>query len=385
MPAALFAQCVSRPLRCAVLAAASNGGFNIERGDNYGQTLVHLAALRGNVRAAKAAMELGASPETRDGQARRPIELVKEKLLKARQEQGKLAALSRRRGSDEPDMPDVDTALFVKHMEVEHLLQPTWRSRIEQAPDKAYYVVMLATAVAEVGYIKILYHTPYEVATHMIFLFTQATMHITWQLTRRTDPGTFGLRDESIYRAEYRVAVDEMCERGTKEWSLGGHRRLCHTCMIVRPLRSKHSPALAVDKCVPRFDHHCPWVGNTVGFENHPMFVAYTVSTWVCLGMSCWLCLRFLADKSVWDEPAVLTTLVICVFFTVFTIVLSAAHVHFCVLNNVTTNEQMNWDRYPHFAATTRGAVKTSPFHRGCVSQPPSCCTTTVQGFCTPA
>ena len=257
MPAALFAQCVSRPLRCAVLAAASNGGFNIERGDNYGQTLVHLAALRGNVRAAKAAMELGASPETRDGQARRPIELVKEKLLKARQEQGKLAALSRRRGSDEPDMPDVDTALFVKHMEVEHLLQPTWRSRIEQAPDKAYYVVMLATAVAEVGYIKILYHTPYEVATHMIFLFTQATMHITWQLTRRTDPGTFGLRDESIYRAEYRVAVDEMCERGTKEWSLGGHRRLCHTCMIVRPLRSKHSPALAVDKCVPRFDHHC--------------------------------------------------------------------------------------------------------------------------------
>ena len=295
---------------------------------------------------------------------------MKEKLLKARQEQGKLAALSRRRGSDEPDMPDVDTALFVKHMEVEHLLQPTWRSRIEQAPDKAYYVVMLATAVAEVGYIKILYHTPYEVATHMIFLFTQATMHITWQLTRRTDPGTFGLRDESIYRAEYRVAVDEMCERGTKEWSLGGHRRLCHTCMIVRPLRSKHSPALAVDKCVPRFDHHCPWVGNTVGFENHPMFVAYTVSTWVCLGMSCWLCLRFLADKSVWDEPAVLTTLVICVFFTVFTIVLSAAHVHFCVLNNVTTNEQMNWDRYPHFAATTRGAVKTSPFHRGCAPLP---------------
>ena len=119
------------------------------------------------------------------------------------------------------------------------------------------------------------------------------------------DPGTFGLRDESIYRAEYRVAVDEMCERGTKEWSLGGHRRLCHTCMIVRPLRSKHSPALAVDKCVPRFDHHCPWVGNTVGFENHPMFVAYTVSTWVCLGMSCRLRLRFLADKSVWDEPAV--------------------------------------------------------------------------------
>ena len=91
---------------------------------------MHLAALRGNVRAAKAAIELGASPETRDGQARRPIELVKEKLLKARQEQGKLAALSRRRGSDEPDMPDVDTALFVKHMEVEHLLQPTWRSRI---------------------------------------------------------------------------------------------------------------------------------------------------------------------------------------------------------------------------------------------------------------
>eukprot|EP01043_Picozoa_sp_COSAG02_P010987 COSAG02_NODE_398_length_23118_cov_49.968939_14_plen_65_part_00 len=42
-----------------------------------------------------------------------------------------------------------------------------------------------------------------------------------------------------IYRAQYAVAVEEMCERGTTEWSLAADRRLCHTCRIVRPLRSK--------------------------------------------------------------------------------------------------------------------------------------------------
>lgn len=109
-----------------------------------------------------------------------------------------------------------------------------------------------------------------------------------------TFAGTFGLRDESIYKAEYKVAISEMMTKGTPEWSLGGHRRLCHTCRIVRPLRSKHSPALAVNKCVPRFDHHCPWVGNTVGYNNHPMFVAYTVSVFICLAFATRIAWQFL-------------------------------------------------------------------------------------------
>ena len=42
-----------------------------------------------------------------------------------------------------------------------------------------------------------------------------------------------------IYRTQYKLAVEEMCERGTTEWSLAADRRICHTCRILRPLRSK--------------------------------------------------------------------------------------------------------------------------------------------------
>ena len=65
----------------------------------------------------------------------------------------------------------------------------------------------------------------------------------------------------------------------------------CWSCVARKVARSKHcSVRLLVccscisiylhsvqvcDRCVHVFDHHCPWMGNCIGRENHRTFVTF--------------------------------------------------------------------------------------------------------------
>jgi palmitoyltransferase len=60
----------------------------------------------------------------------------------------------------------------------------------------------------------------------------------------------------------------------------------CKKCKRARPARAHHCSGC--DRCILRMDHHCPWVGNCVGFHNLKYFVQFLVYSLVsCIIMAC--------------------------------------------------------------------------------------------------
>lgn len=51
---------------------------------------------------------------------------------------------------------------------------------------------------------------------------------------------------------------------------------LCPDCEIIRTSRSRHCSIC--NRCVERFDHHCPWINNCVGYKNHNYFLCFLIS-----------------------------------------------------------------------------------------------------------
>ena len=69
-------------------------------------------------------------------------------------------------------------------------------------------------------------------------------------------------------------------EKGTVEELIGlwkfDEQNYCSQCMVRKPLRSKHCKRCG--RCVIKHDHHCPWVHNCVGINNHRHFLLYLVA-----------------------------------------------------------------------------------------------------------
>jgi len=70
---------------------------------------------------------------------------------------------------------------------------------------------------------------------------------------------------------------------------------LCADCEVVRTDRSRHCSIC--NKCVERFDHHCPWINNCVGINNHGVFMCFLISMLsllsvtfisICLNYNCY-------------------------------------------------------------------------------------------------
>ncbi len=58
---------------------------------------------------------------------------------------------------------------------------------------------------------------------------------------------------------------------------------LCPECEVIRTPRSRHCNIC--NRCVDRFDHHCPWINNCIGIRNHSVFYLFIIGqfVYICL------------------------------------------------------------------------------------------------------
>jgi len=134
---------------------------------------------------------------------------------------------------------------------------------------------------------------------------------------------------------------------------------LCHTCRIVKPLRSKH--CRVARRCVLVFDHHCPFVGTTVGLYNYIYFYLFLVSFCLMEGgfITAWI--MFMKRSKEFPKGAFLMGGYMAVYLV--PVAFMAFYHTTLISNNISTNEQMNARKYRYF--WDEGGRFRNPFNQG--------------------
>ncbi|KAK5989733.1 Palmitoyltransferase AKR1 [Cladobotryum mycophilum] len=114
---------------------------------------------------------------------------------------------------------------------------------------------------------------------NMVFLPMFGLTAFFYIAAMRYDPG-FVPKMNGI--AEQRAVIDDLL----KTWKFDDST-FCTICMIRTPLRSKH--CRRCQRCVAKHDHHCPWVYNCVGVNNHRQFFFYLICLTIGIPAYDWL------------------------------------------------------------------------------------------------
>ncbi len=200
--------------------------------------------------------------------------------------------------------------------------------------------------------------------------FMLNTVFLMWYFWKswKTDPGVIRTNIEEKIKV-----ILELAESQTLDFS-----QFCATCISKRPIRSKHCSVC--NRCIAKFDHHCPWVDNCVGVGNHKYFIGYL---FFLLGMILWCLYGSLVfwqntcDTN-YSEEGLLNTgvkIITChpwvfwialnaMFHLAWVGTLLACQLYQIVILAATTNERLNFGRYKHFHTSKKGTYR-SPFHRG--------------------
>ncbi|GAB9472296.1 Palmitoyltransferase [Globisporangium polare] len=314
-------------------------GLRTDDPDRFGQTPLHLAAMRGELSVVQYLVEeLESDMSAKDLQGRTPYDLAVLKGYKR-----------------------VSTYLARQEFRNRWNILAWWEA--SRAP---YYFVLANIVGATLLYVSVIMpampdrkcicvpHLVWNCVTWVFFFFT-----------KRTAPGDVS-KDER-YGKEYADEIDAMIGTGQGEDSTGDDgnsnsldRPLCHSCHVQRPLRSKHCRVCKT--CIHQFDHHCPFVDNCVGRDNYVYFMAFVGMLAVNVALLEYVLYLY------WSLHGFRFLLLVgLVYFGVMLVPVAQLfgfHVYLTA-KNLTTNEVMNSHRYQHMR-TAQGKFQ-NPFDRGLV------------------
>lgn len=142
---------------------------------------------------------------------------------------------------------------------------------------------MLSTAVYVILYVP-------------VFLLSLTSLFMAWT----TDPGSvpMGARPlVTVKRASSVTLNGDVSDVGSARSNKRNNRALrrCHKCNDnFKPSRAHHDSVTG--RCIVKFDHFCPWVGNAVGAMNHKFFVLFVGYTMI----SCLLSIALIALRTIY-------------------------------------------------------------------------------------
>jgi palmitoyltransferase ZDHHC13/17 len=114
--------------------------------------------------------------------------------------------------------------------------------------------------------------------------------------------------------------------------------QICPECVTKRPPRSRHCQSC--NKCVEKFDHHCPWINNCIGARNLGIFYCFLITTFVIILYSIFNCSYYILSNSfsLASVVAIFWALVGVGFLIPLFLLISVQTRNF--LTNTTTNER---------------------------------------------
>eukprot|EP01087_Luapelamoeba_hula_P011370 TRINITY_DN3081_c0_g1_i1.p1 TRINITY_DN3081_c0_g1~~TRINITY_DN3081_c0_g1_i1.p1 ORF type:complete len:624 (-),score=82.58 TRINITY_DN3081_c0_g1_i1:16-1887(-) len=206
------------------------------------------------------------------------------------------------------------------------------------------------------------------VGTTCVFLVLCMVWMLFFRHLVRSDPGFIKPAPHALqtFLNQYLGGSDSEHEFG----DLDSIPPLCTTCLDGRPLRSKH--CRSCDGCVARMDHHCTWINNCVGANNHLAFLMLLVLIILMHAMFLFLCYIVVSthgDASAWGigrwwGVSRVTVVLMTYHLANMCWECFVLYQQVClILNNLTANEYHNAPRYWYFRDAQNEVV--NPFNKG--------------------